>query len=68
MGTHMFVLGKSFALNTNMTGFRWFYNAFCIVLPCVDESSLSMERDNPGGGGGGGTLVFRGARTLVIKL
>ena len=28
MGTHVRVLGESFPMNTNMTGFRWFSKIF----------------------------------------
>ena len=28
MGTHMKVLGESFPMNTNMTGFQWFSKIF----------------------------------------
>ena len=42
MGTHMRVLSKSFPMNTNMTGFRWFLNIFATL----DESSLSIGRVN----------------------
>ena len=45
IGSHLRVLNKSYPMNTNMTGFRW------VSKPsrpfALDESSLSMGRDNP---------------------
>ena len=42
MGTHLRVLGKSYPMNTNMTGFRRFQRS---LRPCtLDESSLSIGR------------------------
>ena len=32
MGTHLKVLNKSYPMNTNMTGFRWFSKRFCILV------------------------------------
>ena len=32
MGTHMRVLGKSFPMNTNMTGFGWLTKDLCILV------------------------------------
>ena len=32
MGTHMRVLGKSYPMNTNMTGFGWFSKSCVLVL------------------------------------
>ena len=37
MGTHLTVLSKSFPMNTNMTGFKWFSKVLA-----SDESSLSI--------------------------
>ena len=42
MGTHWRVLSKSYPMNTNMTGFRWFIKIFAFL--CLDESSLSIGR------------------------
>ena len=44
MSTHLEVLSKSYLMNTNMTGFRWFSKI--LVSLCLDESSLSMGRVN----------------------
>ena len=42
MGTQLRVISKSYAMNTNMTRFRWFSK---ILRPCaLDESSLSIGR------------------------
>ena len=42
MGTHLRVLGESYPMYTNMTGFGWFSKILC---PCaLDESSLSIGR------------------------
>ena len=42
MGTHLKVLGKSYPMNTNMAGFRWFTKN---SRPCaLDESRLSIGR------------------------
>ena len=32
MGTHLKVLGESYAINTNMTGFRWFSKNLWVLL------------------------------------
>ena len=40
MGSHLRVLNKSYLMNTNMTGFRWFSKIFA----SLDESSLSIQR------------------------
>ena len=32
MGTHLRVLIKSYPMNTNMTGFRWFSKIFCLFV------------------------------------
>ena len=45
MGTDLRVLSKSYPMNTNMTGFRWFSKMFASL--CLDESSLSIGRVNP---------------------
>ena len=39
MGTHLRVLSESFPMNTNLTGFRWFSNTFCIFLPWAKVAS-----------------------------
>ena len=45
MGTHMKVLGESFPMNTNMTGFQWLS---MYLRPCnLDERSLSIRRVKP---------------------
>ena len=43
MGTHLQVLGKSYPMNTNMTGFKWFLK---------NKISLSIGRVNPYAAGG----------------
>ena len=43
MGTHMKVLGESFPMNTNMTGFRCFSKLF-VHLCALDKNSLSIGR------------------------
>ena len=46
MGTPLRVLGESFPINTNMTGFGWFLKCLC---PCaLDKHSLSIERVKDG--------------------
>ena len=42
MGTHLRVLCKSYHINTNMTGFKWFSKEF--VSMCFGKSSLSIGR------------------------
>ena len=42
IGTHLRVLGESYPMNTNMTGFKWFSKSLCHCV--LDESSLSMGR------------------------
>ena len=43
MGTHMKVLSESFPMNTNMTGFRCFFQKY--LHPCaLAESSLSIGK------------------------
>ena len=42
MGTHMKVLGESFPMNTNMTGFRWFFENICVLVLWMKEAS-SLE-------------------------
>ena len=32
MGTHLRVLSKSFQMNTNMTGFKWFFKKLCVLV------------------------------------
>ena len=32
MGTHLRVLSKSYPMNTNMAGFRWFSKLKCILV------------------------------------
>ena len=32
MGTHMRVLNKSYPMNTNMIGFRWFSKNLCVLV------------------------------------
>ena len=32
MGTHLRVLNKSYPMNTNMAGFRWFSKLKCVIL------------------------------------
>ena len=39
MGTHLRVLSKSYPMNTNMTGFRWFSKIFS-SLCLMDENIL----------------------------
>ena len=44
MSAHLRVLGESYTMNTNMTGFRWFQKS---LRPCsLDESRLSIGRVN----------------------
>ena len=44
MGTHLIVLSKSYAMNTNMTRLRWIQKS---LHPCaLDKSSLSIGRVN----------------------
>ena len=44
MGTRIKVLGESYPMNTNMTGFIWFTKN---LRSCaLDEFSLSIERVN----------------------
>ena len=40
MGTHLIVLGKSYPMNTNMIGFRWFSKIF----GSLHKSNLSIGR------------------------
>ena len=44
MGTHLRVLGESFPMSTNVTGFRWFSKLK--ALPCF-VCSLSIGRVKP---------------------
>ena len=45
MGTHLRVLNKSYPIDTNMKGFRWFSKE--PLRPCaLDESSLNSCRVN----------------------
>ena len=48
MGTHLRVLSKSYPMNTNMTGFRWFSKMFASLNLNVnlDLSWLSLGRVN----------------------
>ena len=39
MGTQLRVLSQSFLMNTNMTGFRWFFKNCCVVVLCTKVSS-----------------------------
>ena len=32
MGTHLGVLNESYPMNTNMTGFRWFFKDLCVLV------------------------------------
>ena len=32
MGTHLRVLSESYPMNTNMSGFRWFFKNLCILV------------------------------------
>ena len=41
MGTHLRVLSKSYLMNTNMTGFKWFSKDVCVLGP-LDESALAL--------------------------
>ena len=44
MGTHLRVLSESFPMNTNMTGFQWFFKK---THPCaLDESIPSIGMVN----------------------
>ena len=42
MGTHQRGLSKSYLMNTNMAGFRWFLKIFSFL--CYDKSSLIIGR------------------------
>ena len=42
MGTHLRVLGKSYSMNTDMTGLRWFQKS--LRACALDKSSLSIGR------------------------
>ena len=42
MGTHLRALSKTYPINNNMTGFRWFQIS---LRPCsLDESNLNIGR------------------------
>ena len=40
MGTHLTVLGESYPMNTNMTGFKWFSKNCILVLWTKEASAL----------------------------
>ena len=44
MGTPLRVLGESYPMSTNMTGFRWFLKIFASL--CFGQNSLSIGRVN----------------------
>ena len=46
MGTHPIVLSESYPMNTNMTGFRYFFENLCILACAMGKSSLSIGRVN----------------------
>ena len=45
MGTHLRVLGESYQMNTNMTGFRWFSKIFASLLGlcALDKVASALE-------------------------
>ena len=57
MGTHLRVLGESYPMNTNTTGFKWFSKYFFGIC-ALDEGSLSIERDN---------AIYIGVNSLPIQ-
>ena len=44
MGTHIRVLGESFPMNTNMTGFRWFSKIYPSNAEATFVQSTRMQR------------------------
>ena len=44
MGTHLRELGRSYPMDTNSTGFRWFSAVFASMCFALDEGSLSIGK------------------------
>ena len=42
MGTHLRVLSKSYPMNTNMTGSRWFFKDPCVLVLSI-KVTLALE-------------------------
>ena len=51
MGNHLRVLGESYPMNTNMTGFRCFSENHCEVDDYLRKENI-IKRGEWGGGGG----------------
>ena len=47
MGTHMKVLGESFPMNTNVTGFQWFFENICVLVIWMKEASALEGLTSP---------------------
>ena len=59
MGTHLSVFNKSYPMNTNMTGFRWF-SKIC-VSDNVGQDQSSTQESTLG-------KIFEETKPLILKL